>query len=331
MTNQIQTAPSAPAVFNFKESIQLRVVSIKGEPWFVATDVCAALDIGNVTQALSRLDDDEMQVIDFATLISNEGVINQQLNQNQKINIINESGLYSLILGSRKTEAKPFKKWVTSEVLPTIRKTGKYEMPTPSLPLKKTKIAVEGGLSLETQDELKNMINDLASTLPKDKQASAVIGMWSALGTHFEAKALKGNSKLAAYKFIPEAARLECVSLLARLPFNDVVTLSNTDMTALIDSKVQERIQGLPAPDLSLDTINDLIDVKIKAIQGELMPKANAMNDDQLIVSKSVLKKALRKVCGSTFTIHRHDEITVKVSETAYQQSEMAFFESLTA
>jgi hypothetical protein len=201
----------------------------------------------------------------------------------------------------------------------------------PSLPLKKTKIAVEGGLSLETQDELKNMINDLASTLPKDKQASAVIGMWSALGTHFEAKALKGNSKLAAYKFIPEAARLECVSLLARLPFNDMVTLSNTDMTALIDSKVQERIQGLPAPDLSLDTINDLIDVKIKAIQGELMPKANAMNDDQMIVSKSVLKKALRKVCGSTFTIHRHDEITVKVSETAYQQSEMAFFESLTA
>ena len=115
-------------------------------------------------------------------------------------------------------------------------------------PPKKTKVAVEGGLSLETQDELKNMINDLASTLPKDKQASAVIGMWSALGTHFEAKALKGDSKLAAYKFIPEAARLECVSLLARLPFNDMVTLSNTDMMALIDSRVQEQLKALPAP-----------------------------------------------------------------------------------
>lgn len=116
------------------------------------------------------------------------------------------------------------------------------------IPLKKTKIAVEGGLSLETQDELKNMIHDLAATLPKDKQASAVIGMWSALGTHFEAKALKGDSKLAAYKFIPEAARLECVSLLARLPFNDMVTLSNTDMMALIDSRVHEQLKTLPAP-----------------------------------------------------------------------------------
>ena len=117
-----------------------------------------------------------------------------------------------------------------------------------ALPLKKTKIAVEGGLSLATQDELKNMIHDLAATLPKDKQASAVIGMWSALGTHFEAKALKGDSKLAAYKFIPEAARLECVSLLARLPFNDMVTLSNTDMMALIDSRVHEQLKALPAP-----------------------------------------------------------------------------------
>ena len=126
--------------------------------------------------------------------------------------------------------------------------TGQIPYGLKALPLKKTKIAVEGGLSLATQDELKNMIHDLAATLPKDKQASAVIGMWSALGTHFEAKALKGDSKLAAYKFIPEAARLECVSLLARLPFNDMVTLSNTDMMALIDSRVHEQLKALPAP-----------------------------------------------------------------------------------
>lgn len=123
MTIQSQTAPSAPAVFNFKESIQLRVVIIDNEPWFVAADVCAALSIGNTSMALERLDDDEKGISSIDTL-----------GGKQESNIINESGLYSLILGSRKPEAKPFKKWVTSEVLPTIRKTGKYEMPSPEQP-----------------------------------------------------------------------------------------------------------------------------------------------------------------------------------------------------
>jgi prophage antirepressor-like protein len=87
-----------------------------GNPWFVAADVCAAIDLGNVTQSIKRLDDDEQ------ALISNEG-IHRGAGQ---VNVINESGLYSLILGSRKPEAKLFKKWVTNEVLPSIRKTGAF-------------------------------------------------------------------------------------------------------------------------------------------------------------------------------------------------------------
>lgn len=98
------------------EKINVRVVVVDGEPWFVAADVCAALGIGNTTDALRRLDDDE-QALD-----SIEGISRG----NDRANIINESGLYSLILGSRKPEAKKFKKWVTSEVLPSIRKTGSY-------------------------------------------------------------------------------------------------------------------------------------------------------------------------------------------------------------
>ncbi len=88
-----------------------------GEPWFVASDVCNILDLGNPSQAISRLDDDEH------TLISIEGSIT-----GASANIVSESGLYSLILGSRKLEARDFKRWVIHEVLPSIRQTGSYSV-----------------------------------------------------------------------------------------------------------------------------------------------------------------------------------------------------------
>ena len=95
----------------------LRVVLRDGEPWFVAADICRALDILNPSDALSRLDDDE------STLVSNEG---QPGNGPQSFRVVNQSGLYSLVLGSRKPEAKPFKRWITHEVLPSIARTGVY-------------------------------------------------------------------------------------------------------------------------------------------------------------------------------------------------------------
>lgn len=94
----------------------------------MAADVCSALGIVNPTRAISRLDSDEVQLVDFAALQSLKGVKNQQLNETQKVNIVNESGMYSLVLRSNKQEAKKFKKWVTSEVLPQIRKTGTYSV-----------------------------------------------------------------------------------------------------------------------------------------------------------------------------------------------------------
>lgn len=104
-----------PHVFN---TITIRSLERDGQIWFVAADVCKALEINNPSQALTRLDSDEK-----TTLTNNEGRAGQGA---QNYNIINESGLYSLILRSRKIEAKQFKKWVTSEVLPSIRKTGGY-------------------------------------------------------------------------------------------------------------------------------------------------------------------------------------------------------------
>ncbi|NJM13838.1 MAG: hypothetical protein HC889_20115 [Synechococcaceae cyanobacterium SM1_2_3] len=117
-----------PLTFNFSNNA-IRVVMIDNIPWFVAVDVCAAIEIRNPSAALKRLDDDERKLLKNNSIDVADGVINQQLNAEQKINIINESGLYSLILTSRKPEAKNFKKWITAEVLPALRRHGKYEMP----------------------------------------------------------------------------------------------------------------------------------------------------------------------------------------------------------
>lgn len=107
--------------FKFAEGVTVRsTLDEHGSPWFIAADVCAALEIRNPRQAISRLDHDEKGV-----------TITDTLGGKQEMTIINESGLYSLILTSRKIEAKQFKKWVTSEVLPTIRKTGSYGKPDP--------------------------------------------------------------------------------------------------------------------------------------------------------------------------------------------------------
>jgi anti-repressor protein len=100
-------------VFQYQDH-QVRTVIKDGEPWFVAKDVCEILEITNPTMALQRLDDDERAKFN--------------LGRQGETNIVNEPGLYTLILGSRKPEAKQFKRWVTHEVIPSIRKTGSYSI-----------------------------------------------------------------------------------------------------------------------------------------------------------------------------------------------------------
>ncbi|EHU3216002.1 phage antirepressor protein [Acinetobacter baumannii] len=101
------------SVFNFNQNEVRTIVKDDGEIWFVLSDVCNVLEIGNPSDAARRLDNDEV------TLDIIEG-------NHRPTNLVNESGLYSLVLTSRKPEAKQFKKWVTSDVLPSIRKNGGY-------------------------------------------------------------------------------------------------------------------------------------------------------------------------------------------------------------
>ena len=100
--------------FNYDNN-QVRTVMQDGEPWFVLKDVCNVLGIANDRNVAARLDNDERGVYQMDTL-----------GGTQKMNIINEWGLYNIILRSDKPQTKPFRRWVTHEVLPAIRKTGSY-------------------------------------------------------------------------------------------------------------------------------------------------------------------------------------------------------------
>lgn len=110
------TKQNGVEIFKSDDFGDIRVVYRDGDPWFLAADVCRALDIGNPTMALTRLDTDEKALSNIEGLSRG----------NDKGNIVSEAGLYSLILRSRKPEAKAFKRWVTHEVIPSIRKHGVY-------------------------------------------------------------------------------------------------------------------------------------------------------------------------------------------------------------
>lgn len=105
-------------VFSHEKFGSVRSMLIDGEPWFVLRDVCDILGLPDAHKVASRLDDDEKGRNQIPTP-----------GGKQRMTVINESGLYSVILRSDKPQAKPFRKWVTSEVLPAIRKTGQYAVP----------------------------------------------------------------------------------------------------------------------------------------------------------------------------------------------------------
>jgi anti-repressor protein len=105
--------------FDFEE-LAVRVTDRNGTPWFVLTDVCRVLGLKNPSMTARSLDCDEVTTVDTLSL---NGITDPRA---QQIRIVSESGLYSLIMTSRKPQAQRFKKWLTAEVLPTIRRMGSY-------------------------------------------------------------------------------------------------------------------------------------------------------------------------------------------------------------
>ena len=151
MTNDIQ-------LFHKDRFGTIRALSVDGEPWFVAKDVCEALGVGNSRQALARLDDDEKGVISTDTP-----------GGEQRVQTVNEAGLYTLVLSSRKPEAHAFKRWVTHEVLPAIRRTGGYMVARDETPEQTMARALL--IAQDTMDRQRREIDELR---PKALFADAV-------------------------------------------------------------------------------------------------------------------------------------------------------------
>ena len=156
MNNEIQK-------FDFKGAPLRTLTDKAGEPWFVAKDVCAILEISNPSDALKRLDDDERSRFN--------------LGRQGETNIVNEAGLYVLVLGSRKPEAHEFKRWVTHEVLPQIRKTGGY-IPTTDVDDDMTILAKAVMIGQRTMEAQKQRIAEQQTRIvelePKARFADAV-------------------------------------------------------------------------------------------------------------------------------------------------------------
>lgn len=195
---------SSQPVFNFGAH-SVRVVVREGEPWFVASDVCAALDYKNTSKAVAdHLDEDERMTLTSGYGQSEGGLTTGSTGAGKRGGarftvVINESGLYALVLRSRKPEARKFAKWVTSEVLPAIRKTGVYVG-------KPFTVNPGDVLTAEEQNTLRLMLKSAVERLPKEKQAGAMVKGWSKLKAHFG----------VPYREIPRQEFSEAVSIIAR-------------------------------------------------------------------------------------------------------------------
>lgn len=164
-------------IFNSKEFGDVRTVTIDGEPWFVGKDVAEALGYSNSRDALTK-----------HVCSEDKGVAEcDTLGGKQKLGIINESGLYALIFGSKLESAQRFKHWVTSEVLPAIRKTGGYQMQAPQGKELLALAVLEAQKTIEAQNE------EIERMRPKEIFADAVSTSHTSILIGELAKLLKQN------------------------------------------------------------------------------------------------------------------------------------------
>jgi prophage antirepressor-like protein len=142
-------------IFNYQNR-KVRTVIRENEPWFVVTDLCRVLEIGNTSDAVKKLEKDEVDKIE----------VTDNLNRKQISYVVNEPGLYTLILRSNKPEAKRFKRWITHNVLPEIRKTGSYSLGVPKTFPEALRLAADQAERIEKQQKV---IEFQSSKIERDK------------------------------------------------------------------------------------------------------------------------------------------------------------------
>ena len=182
-------------IFTNENFGEVGAVELEGNTWFIARDVCRALELDNSRQAISRLDEDEKNTV----------ILNDGNRGNPNMAIINESGLYSLVLSSRKPEAKAFKRWITHEVLPSIRKHGMYAMDEL---LDNPDIAIEALTRLKEEREKRKCLEcDVERMKPKEIFADSVASSHTSILIGELAKILKANGHETGQKRLFETLR----------------------------------------------------------------------------------------------------------------------------
>lgn len=233
-------------VFQNPEFGEIRTISRDGAPWFVLRDVCDALGITQTKDVLFRLDEDEGDKI---PLVDKKG-------QPHKMSIINESGLYSVIMRSNKPEAKRFRKWVTAEVLPSIRKTGRYE----NRPMTVAEnLAAQAQLLVEQEKRIERIEQRMETALTAIARPSAdtwVPDMAEAMKRYCQATGLTepvGRGRL--YAMLDREANCSTDARLRRLRarqkeigkrYKDYMALTKLDAIAA-DKKLRVAFEGIVA------------------------------------------------------------------------------------
>jgi len=186
---------NAMQIFKNNEFGEIRIIEQDGAHWFVAKDIADILEYSDANKMVQRLDDDEKANRQLGGLTVSKG--------GRGMIVINESGLYNAILGSQKPESKKFKKWVTSEVLPTIRKTGGYVANSDMFiechfsnmqPIQKDILKMMLDSSLESQKEIITLKNQILLDEPKIVLADAVTGSATSIMVGDLAKLISQNN-----------------------------------------------------------------------------------------------------------------------------------------
>lgn len=232
------------------DSHSVRMLNKNGELWWVLADVCKVLGIANPTQTAARLDDDERAMLDIGL-------------RNGKVNCINESGLYSVILRSDKKEAKSFRKWVTSEVLPSIRRTGTYSMQQQE-DTGNVDTLIQLEFSLAWKRKMYTRIRTICAVFPDLKFNTAMVLIYNAMRIN---RGVDFDDELRTYYQRNGHAPESTIEMVC----------DSSHLRAVFESVVEHAENKLLIPRLASSTANEKEEPEISVEKPEILQKSKAL------------------------------------------------------
>ena len=281
-SQELSNASSALKLFE-NPLFKVRVIMRLGDPWFVAKDACDCLEIADVSQACKNLDDDEKQVVARSPELS---LLFTESSNAPTMTLISESGLYALVMRSNKPKAKVFRKWVTSEVLPSIRKTGGYGIRTVDDMINDPDTAIR----LLTQLKIMRLQNDqLAMERDEAIRTKAMIGSRrEATAMNTASQKSKECEKLREQ--IGDSKTYKAVTAITWLP--DYFNMSNRGLYGSLAANLKKIEAGMTSEFKHID-IEDSRWGKVKAYHVDVIERLHEM-----VQADENLMKKYRKIAS---------------------------------